>query len=151
MIKSLFVAGIFLLSGMMLSAQQRDPVKWNFSLRRIDTTTIEVHMKAVMQDGWHIYSQAQPANSVAIPGKFTFKTDASFQTNGDVREVGKLIRWFDGRAGLAAHQYADSVLFIQQITILPGTFSQISGELIYQACSELVCLPPKTVAFSVKL
>jgi thiol:disulfide interchange protein DsbD len=39
------------------NAQIENPVQWNFSSKKIDSNTYEVHLTASIEGNWHIYSQ----------------------------------------------------------------------------------------------
>jgi thiol:disulfide interchange protein DsbD len=49
---------------------QLNPVSWSFSAKKIADKTYEVHLTATMQSGWHLYSQVQPEDAIAIPTDF---------------------------------------------------------------------------------
>ena len=48
-----------------LNAQS--PVSWTFSSKKIADKTFELHLTADIQSGWHLYSQEQPEDAIAIP------------------------------------------------------------------------------------
>ncbi len=52
---------------------QLNPVSWAFSSKKIADKTYEIHLTASMQSGWHLYSQTQPDDAIAIPTGFKFK------------------------------------------------------------------------------
>ena len=62
--------------GLMFTAvQAQNPVSWTFSAKKIDDKTYEVHMTANIQSGWHLYSQNQPDDAIAIPTGFTINNN----------------------------------------------------------------------------
>ena len=76
--------------------------------------------------------------------------DSLDRLEGRVRENGNLIKFLDPRAGLGANEYIDSVEFVLAVVVGSRGPGEITGELTYQACSDLICLPPKKIVFSVK-
>ena len=50
---------------------QLNPVSWSFSATKVADKTYEVKMAATMQTNWHLYSQKQPDDAIAIPTTFT--------------------------------------------------------------------------------
>ena len=52
------------------SAQIFDPVKWDFSQKKLEENTIELIFKATIDDGWYIYSQ--DAGEGPVSTEFTF-------------------------------------------------------------------------------
>jgi len=142
---------ILLLDSQEICAQVEHPVKWSYGERRIDKNTIEIHLKATMQDDWHIYAQDQPANSVSKPASFKFNTGNNYILVGRVKERGKLINFFDPSSGLGAKEYSNTVDFVQVIKIRKPPVSSISGTLTYQACTDHMCLSPEDVNFFVPI
>ena len=52
---------------------QLNPVSWSFTSKKITDKTYEVHLTATMQSGWHLYSQVQPEDAIAIPTGFKIR------------------------------------------------------------------------------
>ena len=69
---------------------QVNPVSWTFSSKKIDDKTYELHMTASIQDGWHLYSQVQPEDAIAIPTGFKINNNPLVQLDGKVKEIGKM-------------------------------------------------------------
>ncbi|MGZ8553853.1 MAG: protein-disulfide reductase DsbD domain-containing protein, partial [Chitinophagaceae bacterium] len=58
----------FLLIGIAdIANAQLNPVSWSFSAKKVADKTYEIHLTATMQSGWHLYSQTQPDDAIAIP------------------------------------------------------------------------------------
>ena len=53
---------------------QLNPISWTFTAKKIADKTFEIQMKATIQNKWHLYSQAQPADAIAIPKADYLKT-----------------------------------------------------------------------------
>ena len=51
--------------------------------------TYEIHMTATIQTGWHLYSQTQPEDAIAIPTGIKFTSNPLVTAEGPVKEVGK--------------------------------------------------------------
>ena len=45
---------------------QLNPVSWSFSATKVSDKTYDVKMVATMQTNWHLYSQKQPEDAIAI-------------------------------------------------------------------------------------
>jgi thiol:disulfide interchange protein DsbD len=133
------------------SAQVQNPVSWTFSSKKINETMYELQMTASIQNGWHLYAQAQPKDAIAIPTTFQFTGNPLVQMNGAVKEVGKLEKFTDKDLGVSANQYSKQVVFTQKVKLKGKAKSNVAGNVTYQTCDDKKCLPPKTVSFSIAL
>lgn len=142
---------LFFLSVIIVSAQSLNPVSWTFTARKLGTNTYEIHMTASMQSGWHLYSQVQPEDAIAIPTTFTINNNPLVSLNGKIKEIGKLEKFRDEELDLSAYQYAKKVDFVQVINLKRKVKTNFTGSVEYQTCDDKMCLPPKTVNFNVAL
>jgi thiol:disulfide interchange protein DsbD len=147
-----FITGmaIILLAGCQANAQL-DPVKWTFSSKKIGDKTYEIHMKATIQQGWHLYSQTQPDDAIAIPTGFTLNNNALLALDGKIREIGTMEKFHDAKLDISANQYSNTVDFVQVVKLKAKAKTNITGNVEYQTCNDQKCLPPKTVNFSIAL
>ena len=132
-------------------AQLANPVSWSFSSKKISDTEYEVQMVATMQSGWHLYSQTQPKDAIAIPTSFSFNKNPLVELQGKVKESGKLEKFVDQDLGVSANQYSKSVVFTQRVKLTGKAKSNVGGNVTFQTCDDKKCLPPKTVNFSIAL
>jgi thiol:disulfide interchange protein DsbD len=148
--KKLSVLVLVFFSG-LVSRAQLNPVTWSFSANKISDKTYEIHMKATIQNSWHLYSQKQPDDAIAIPTAFTISPNPIFKPDGKIKEVGKMELMKDVKLGISANQYSNSVDFVQKIKLKANAKTSFSGSVEYQTCDDKKCLPPKTVNFSVAI
>lgn len=148
--KKLFVLLAGVLIGLGVSAQT-NPVSWTFTAKKVADKTYEIHMTATMQTGWHLYSQTQPADAIAIPTTFVLNNNPLVIKDGKIKEVGKLEKYKDKTLGVTANQYSKTVDFVQKVKLKANTKTNITGSVEFQTCDDKKCLPPKTVTFSVAL
>jgi len=130
---------------------QLNPISWTFSAKKIADNTYEVHMKAAIESGWHLYSQTQPEDAIAIPTGFSLNTNPLLTLDGKIKEVGKMEKYHDSKLGISANQYANTVDFVQVIKLKAKAKTNITGSVEYQTCDDHKCLPPKTVNFSIAI
>ena len=146
---------LFAVAGLLLAAfgtkAQLSPVTWSFSATKVSDKTYEIHMKATIQDKWHLYSQKQPDDAIANPTIFTIRPNPLFKPDGKIKEVGKMELMKDAALGVSANQYSNSVDFVQKIKLKSNVKTNFSGSVEYQTCDDKKCLPPKTVNFSVAI
>ena len=147
--RSLFLVCILLFAS--LSFAQLNPVSWTFSSKKINANVYEVHLKATMQPGWHLYSQKQPADAIAQPTSFNFNKNPLVDFDGKVKEVGKLIKFRDEKLDVSANQYSGKVNFVQLVKVKGKAKTAVTGKVEYQTCDDKKCLPPKTIPFSIAL
>ena len=148
--KKLFIVILVLFSALGSQAQL-NPVTWSFSANKVSDKMYEIHMKATIQNGWHLYSQKQPEDAIAIPTAFTIRANPLFKPDGKIREVGKMELMKDAALGVSANQYSNSVDFVQKIKLKSNAKTNFNGSVEYQTCDDKKCLPPKTVNFSVAI
>jgi thiol:disulfide interchange protein DsbD len=150
--KRTIVFSVFFFIVLMVRAQ-RDlhPIAWQYSARKVADRTYEVHLTALLQSGWHAYSQEQPEEAVARPTAIKFKPNPLVGLMGKTREVGAMEKWKDETTGIQANQYAGQVDFVQIVKVKGDIKTSVSGWLTYQVCTNEMCLPPRTDNFVVRL
>ncbi len=146
---------LFVLTGFVFAAfgarAQLNPVIWSFSAQKVADKTYEIHMKATIQNGWHLFSQKQPEDAIAIPTAFSIRANPLFKPDGNIKEVGKMEVMKDAVLGISANQYANTVDFVQKIKLKSNVKTNFTGNVEYQTCDDKKCLPPKTVNFNVAI
>jgi len=128
---------------------QLNPVSWFFSAKKIADKTYEVHLTATMQSGWHLYSQSQPDDAIAIPTDFKINSNPLLSLEGKIKEVGKMEKFHDAKLEVSANQYSDKVDFVQVVKLKANAKTNLTGSVEYQTCDDKKCLPPKTVNFTI--
>jgi len=130
---------------------QFNPVSWSFSAKKVAEKTFELHMTANIQSGWHMYSQTQPEDAIAIPTSVTINNNPLLSLDGKIKEIGKMENFKDATLGVSAHQYSNRVDFVQVVKLKANAKTKVSGNVEFQTCDDKKCLPPKTVSFNVAL
>ena len=147
--KLLAIAVLFSL-GFAANAQL-NPISWSFSSKKIGDKLYEIQMKATIEDNWHLYSQVQPADAVAMPTTFTFNPNPLFSLEGKIVESGKLEKFTDKTLGLSANQYSHTVIFTQKVKLKANVKTNLTGNVEFQTCDDKKCLPPKTINYSIAI
>jgi Disulphide bond corrector protein DsbC len=150
MLKRLFFLAL-VFSVTLAANAQLNPVTWSFTATKVSDKTYEIHMKATMQTTWHLYSQTQPADAIAIPTTFTINANPLFTKEGKIKEVGKMELMKDASLGVSANQYSNTVDFVQKIKLKANVKTNFTGTVEYQTCDDKRCLPPKIVNFTVQI
>ena len=145
----LAVIAFALLVGISVSAQ--NPVRWNFSSKKIDNKKFEIRLTATIQNGWHVYACEQPADAIAIPTSVKFHQNPLLQLKGRIRTEGNLTKVKEEVLGIEAWQFANKVSFVQIVELKSKVKTNVNGSIEFQACTDEKCLPPMTVSFQVSL
>ncbi len=143
-----------LLSGFMflvMGVSAQNPVTWTFTSKKLTNGNYEIHMTATMEKGWHLYSQTQPEDAIAMPTTFTITSNPLLEAVGKIREEGKMEKFHDKELQLSANQYSKTVNFVQTVKLKGKVKTNFTGSVEYQTCDDKKCLPPKTVNFKVAL
>jgi len=130
---------------------QLNPVNWSFTSKKVADKTYEIHLTATMQSGWHLYSQVQPEDAIAIPTGFKINHNPLLSLEGKIKEVGKMEKFHDAKLEVSANQFANKVDFVQVVKLNAKAKTNLTGSVEYQTCDDKKCLPPKTVNFSISI
>jgi len=149
--KSTFLIAAILFIAASTQAQMLNPVNWTFTAKKTADKTYEVHLTANIQTGWHIYSQTQPDDAIAIPTSVTINNNPLIKLDGKFKEVGKLEKYRDETVKATNHQYSTKVDFVQVVKIKSSAKTNVTGSVEFQTCDDKKCLPPKTVNFNIAL
>lgn len=149
--KKVFFSLLAVFSFVVSMGQTANPVSWTFASKKVSENIYDVQMVATMQKGWHLYSQMQPKDAIAIPTAFSFNKNPLVELNGKVKETGKLEKFTDNELGVSANQYSKVVVFSQRVKLKGKAKSNLGGNVTYQTCDDKKCLPPKTVNFNIDL
>jgi thiol:disulfide interchange protein DsbD len=131
------------LSALTLSvfSQVLEPVKWHFTLVKIDAQHYKVVGTAKMDKGWHLYSQFLPEGNIALPTQFSFEPAENVELIGVVEEVSKVIEKDDPLAGVPTRYFAEMAVFEQKVKISSPN-AVIKGFVEFMACDDEQCIPP---------
>ena len=136
---------LFSIFTLFTSAQIFNPVTWDFSYTQISDTEVDLHFKAVIDDGWYVYSQY--TGDGPQPTEFTFQNSDLFDLSGDVVE-GKPIEQFDPNFDAVLTYFKKEALFTQRVIINSHEDFILKGDVYFMTCDNSQCLPPEAVDFS---
>ena len=136
---------LFSIFTLFASAQIFNPVTWDFSYTQISDTEVDLHFKAVIDDGWYVYSQY--TGDGPVPTEFTFQNSDLFDLSGDVAE-GKPIEKFDPNFDAVLTYFKKEALFTQRVIINSSEDFILKGDVYFMTCDNSQCLPPEAVDFS---
>ncbi len=131
-------------------AQLKDPLQWNFTSRKIDTTTLEIHLTASIENGWHIYSQHIEEGG-PFPTIVSFANNPFILIRGKVREEGLLEKHYDTLFKIIVSWFSDKIDFVQLVELKAKVITNISGSVEFMASNDHECLPPVSEEFSIPI
>ena len=120
-------------------AQMFEPVKWKFSTKTIDQSTVELFFSATIDRGWHLYGMKLPDGG-PIPTQFVFEGKRGATFEGSVVAKGKLIEEYDKIFEMKLGYYNSSAVFSQKIKFDPERGYKVDGYIKFQSCNDEACI-----------
>ncbi len=147
MMKRFSLAAIVLLvAATSVSAQIIRPVKWQFGAKKINKDEAVIFMKAVIDNGWHIYSQNMEDGG-PVKTSFTFNPSNDFALVGKTAEPEPKVK-HEEVFGMDVGYFDKEVVFQQKVKLKKGE-TTVRGAVEFMACDATQCLPPDEVTFAV--
>lgn len=127
----------------------QEPVQWSF-----DTTTkngeVILQAKAVIEPGWKLYAPSASNDVPVTPLSVSITPSADYETLGDWEEQTTPVLAFDPFFGMEISWHEDTARLSQKVKLRhPRT--TITGEVVYMACNDRMCLPPRTEVFTLNV
>ena len=145
LLQKLFIL-IFAFLSIGISAQVKDPVKFQLKINELKNNEYEAVLTANLEKNWHIYSKDIPEDS-GIPTEMRV-SGKNIELIGKVTEAGKKEDEFSEAFGVRIVYYSNSVAFKQKFKLKnPALPSNVIAEITYQTCDDRVCLAPNTLEF----
>ncbi len=126
-----------------------DPTTWKIEAKKKQGSEYQIIFHLKIKEGWHIWSLHPGGDGMQITPAFTFDNNPNLKLRDSVKEYGKKITGpMDGVDGDVSY-FEHKVDYIQQVTVSANT--KVSGTYSYQVCTMAMCLPGKTVNYSVEI
>lgn len=129
-------------------AQMLDPVKFKVETKKVSDTEIDVTFTGKIEGGWHVYSTNVPDDG-PTPATFHMDNATNIERLGALQAGSGAIRKLDKVFEAELEFFENSCHFTQRLKITGKNYSA-KGYLEYGACSNVSCMPPTQVDFSVK-
>jgi hypothetical protein len=130
--------------------QSNKQVQWNFTSKKVNETTYEIHMTATVNGDWHLYAQ-----NVGVDGpvatSFSFNKNPLLVLDSKIKEVGNLVKKKEEVWGGVVNYYENKVNFIQVVKLKGNAKTNLAGKVEFMVCNDSQCLPPSTVDFKVNI
>ena len=134
-------------------AAQEDPVTWTataVSKGLRPGGTFEVAITAVAEEEWHVYSVTQGPGG-PVPTTIGIARSPLFSRHSAIRGPAPVTA-FDPNFEIQTETYDSTFTFALPVRLAadaPGTAATLRVEIGFQACTNRLCLPPKTIALAV--
>ena len=148
--KKIVFALFLIFSSNVLFSQVLNPVEWTVSSKKTSGNSYEVHLRANIEKGWHMYSQSTPVGG-PVATSITFTKNPLLQLRGSTKEKGKLEQRHEELFGVDVKQFSNSVDFIQVIKLKSPVKTSANIVVEYMVCNDRQCLPPTSKKFSIAL
>jgi len=134
-------------SNPMIGSEIFEPVKWAFDKKDMGNGEYMLSFKAMIDDGWYIYSQELPDGG-PLPTEFYFQPNGNISfVNPKPKEISNYRKeGYDNFFEMNVIKYAKEITFQQQIKSTDPT-TEISGHVRFMTCDAERCLPPQNVEF----
>ena len=99
----------------------------------------ELHFKARIGEGWHLYSQKQKSEEEQVMAT-KFYVNKALDADAETKEMGELISAFDATAEMHLDYYEKEVEFVREVG---NDSSEVIVEFEFIVCNESMCLPPE--------
>jgi hypothetical protein len=149
--KKIIPIAVLLLFSNFLFAQIQNPVEWTATSKKISDKVYEIHLKANIDKGWHIYSQTTPEGG-PIATSLTFTKNPLLTVEGKAKEIGKMEQHTEPLFGnIDVKQFSNNVDFVQLVKLKAPVKTSVNVAVEFMVCNDKQCLPPSTRKFSVAL
>ncbi|HMC78709.1 MAG TPA: cytochrome c biogenesis protein CcdA [Vicinamibacterales bacterium] len=135
------------------AAPQDDPVTWSakaVTRGLAPGRTFDVAITGVAEDEWHIYSVTQGPGG-PVPTTIAIPRGGMFTRNGAIRGPVPATA-FDPNFEIRTETYDGTFTLVLPLRLAPdarATSATLQVEVGFQACTNRLCLPPKTITLDV--
>lgn len=130
-------------------AQIHTPVKWQVAYKKTSNTEAVVLVRAIIDDGWHIYS-------TDVPSGGPIATSFAFNKSNDFTVVGKTLEpkpksKYEAVFKMDVPYHSKEVTFQQKVKLNGKKETRVAGTVTFMACDATQCLPPDDYSFAVTI
>lgn len=143
----LFVFALFATQAFSQSGSARQ-VTWTSTAKKLSEGVYEVKLVADIKGDYHMYAQTAGVEG-PVPTSFKFTPNPLVTLNGNVKEVGKLVKKYESAWEGNVNYYEKKVEFVQQVKLKGKVKTNLAGKVEFMVCNESQCLPPSEVDFKV--
>ncbi|MHB8260425.1 MAG: protein-disulfide reductase DsbD family protein [Bacteroidia bacterium] len=135
--------------GWVVSAQEKDPVKFKIETKKVSATEYDIIFNATIDAGWHIYSIKQGGDG-PIPTHIEINKSSDYKLKGKLKEskpIQEMDKVFDMRVAYFKHK----ATFTQRIKTKTDKTFKVTGKYEYETCTDEKCTFPPAKKFSITI
>ncbi len=141
----LLAAGCLTLAPLVATplAAQEHPLTWSLvkpPARATEGVVVKVKLRALIPQGWHLYSITQPPGGPS-PTRITAPAGSAFALTGSLGIPDPDVAP-DKNFDILTETYSDSVTFTVPMTAHAAGKTKLALLVAYQTCTDRYCLPP---------
>ena len=145
---------ICLISGFAWASGAPSPVQWKLETQPASKSRREIRalVSGTIQPGWHVYALDQERNG-PIPTSISIPKGEAFVLAGKVKQPEPLTKW-DPAFNAPVRYFEQEVTFAVPLraTVRHLDMSRpVKLRVVYQVCSDRLCLPPTAVELTASL
>lgn len=148
--KKILLAFVLGFIGFTSFAQVKNPVKWTFTSKKINEKVYELHLTALIDPGWHMYTTDHKAD-IGVATSVTLNKNPLGEPSGKLISNGKPVSMKDPSTGELVKFYEGKVDLVQLITLKAPVKTNFTGSVEFMSCDDKQCTPPTTKQFSIAL
>lgn len=134
------VAALLIGSAASFAQAPEATARWSVSGKAVSGDVFELTFKAVIEDGWHIYTVDHAYNPIVIE----FAPGDGYVLEGALTQVTKPQELNDEKV------FFDSVKLTRRVRLTGGE-ATVTGEVTWSGCNDKFCAAPESWEFSVPL
>ncbi|MBL7766185.1 MAG: hypothetical protein JNJ58_08840 [Chitinophagaceae bacterium] len=132
---------------LQVTAQNTNPIKWEFFPKKEANGTTTLLAKATIEKGWHVFAPNPGGDGLLIPTGVVLNEKGIANVSPAVVEGKEISKEMDG-VGLV-HYFEYQVVY--KINFEAKGQTSVSGTVSYQLCNDQLCFPPTDLPFEIKL
>lgn len=135
------------IAAMAIASSAQSPVRWRASVNMTSPDEGEIVVKALIDDGWHLYGFDMPDGGPK-PTRFDFSASTGIELNGEIRPSEKPIVRMDPLFGKNLSWWDRNVNFTQRFSVIDKENGVIRISITFMSCNGGTCTPPRTETIS---
>jgi thiol:disulfide interchange protein DsbD len=120
------------------NAHENGHIQWRFSSVKQSGSEWKLLFTAVVDRGWHLYSQSIEQGG-PMPTSIVFDKSDRYKLVGKTMERGDLRKSYDSTFMMDVAWYEGRVVFSQRVKARLKT--SVEGQITYSVCSDETCIP----------
>ena len=130
------------------SSDIENPITWEASIEKESDSIHTLIFRAVLEEGWHLYSQKEAAIDIApIPTEFSYNASPETYVLVGSTEEPDVEPIYDQVFEAEIIFFEEEATFRQKIRVHDPK-AEIIAEVFYSVCDDQQCLPPETERFT---